>query len=92
MQVRIRNWAGNFFNEYRQPWPPARTEQQHWFVEIETPARRFPSGTGVQEGNILPLSELLKEIGGDVSEERTREMKALFDGQAALKEHFGIAE
>ena len=39
---------------------------------------------------IPPLSELLKEMGGDVSEERKREMKALFDGQAALKEHFGI--
>jgi hypothetical protein len=45
-----------------------------------------------KRGNILPLSELLKEIGGDVSEERKREMKALFDGQAALKEHSGIAE
>jgi hypothetical protein len=29
-------------------------------------------------------------MGGDVSEERKREMKALFDGQAALKEHFSI--
>jgi hypothetical protein len=92
MQVRIRNWAGNFFNECRQPWPAARTEQQHWFVEIEPPARRFLSDTGLQGENILPPSELLKEIGGDASEERKREMKALFDGQAALKEHSGIAE
>jgi hypothetical protein len=92
MQVRIRNWAGNFFKECGQPWPAARTEQRHWVVEIETPARRFLSGTGLQGGNILPLSELLKEIGGDVSEERKREMKALFDGQAASREHFGIPE
>jgi len=31
-------------------------------------------------------------MGGDVPEERKRQMKALFDGQAALKEHFGIPE
>jgi hypothetical protein len=31
-------------------------------------------------------------MGGDVSEERKREMKALFDGRAALKKHFGIPE
>jgi hypothetical protein len=29
-------------------------------------------------------------MGGDVSEERKCEMKALFDGRAALKKHFGI--
>jgi hypothetical protein len=56
-------------------------------------ARRFLLGTGLQGGHfILTLSELLKEMGGDVPEERKREMKALFDGQAALKEHFGIPE
>jgi hypothetical protein len=32
------------------------------------------------------------DMGGDVAEERKREMKALFVGQAALKEHFGIPE
>jgi hypothetical protein len=31
-------------------------------------------------------------VSGDMSEERKREMKAMFDGQAALKEHFGIPE
>ena len=56
-------------------------------------ARRFLLGTGLQGGHfILTLSELLKEMGGDVSEERKRQMKALFDGQTALKEHFGIPE
>jgi hypothetical protein len=29
-------------------------------------------------------------MGGNVPDERKREMTALFDGQAALKEHFGI--
>lgn len=42
-----------------------------------------PFGQWANGGKILPLSELLKETGGDVSEERTREMKALFDGRAA---------
>jgi hypothetical protein len=51
-----------------------------------------PAGHWANGGNILPLSELLKKMGGDVSEERKREMKALFDGQAALKEHFGVPE
>ena len=44
----------------------------------------------VDDGNILSLSELLKEMSGDVSEERKSEMKVLFDGQAALREHFAI--
>jgi hypothetical protein len=43
-------------------------------------------------GNIWPLSELINKMDGDASEERKREMKALFDGQAALKVHFGIPE
>ena len=52
-----------------------------------------PAGHWAAGGHfILTLSELLKEMGGDVSEERKRQMKALFDGQAALKEHFGIPE
>ena len=42
-----------------------------------------PAGHWANGGNILPLSQLLKKMGGDVSEERKREMKALFDGQAA---------
>jgi hypothetical protein len=41
-------------------------------------------------GTQLPKSELLKEIGGDVPEERKREMKALFDSQSALKEHLAF--
>jgi hypothetical protein len=32
----------------------------------------------------------LKNMGGDVSEERKREMMARFDGEAALKVLFGI--
>jgi hypothetical protein len=51
-----------------------------------------PAGHWAAGENILPLSELLKEMGGDVSEERKRDMKALFDGQAVLKEHFDIPE
>jgi phenylpyruvate tautomerase PptA (4-oxalocrotonate tautomerase family) len=42
-----------------------------------------PAGHWANSGKILPLSELLKKMDGDVSEERQREMKALFDGQAA---------
>jgi len=49
-----------------------------------------PAGHWANGGKILALSELLKGMGADVSEGRKREMKALFDGQAALKEHFGI--
>jgi phenylpyruvate tautomerase PptA (4-oxalocrotonate tautomerase family) len=49
-----------------------------------------PAGHWANGGKILPLSELLKEMGGDVPEERKREMKARFDGGAALKEHSGI--
>jgi hypothetical protein len=49
-----------------------------------------PAGHWANGGKILPLSELLKEMGGDVSEERKCEIKALFDGRAALKKHFGI--
>jgi phenylpyruvate tautomerase PptA (4-oxalocrotonate tautomerase family) len=49
-----------------------------------------PAGHWANGGNILPLSELLKKMGGDVSEERKREIKALFGGQAALRERFGI--
>jgi hypothetical protein len=49
-----------------------------------------PAGHWANRGKILHLAELLKEMGGDVSEERKREMKALFDGRAALKEHFAI--
>jgi hypothetical protein len=49
-----------------------------------------PAGHWANGGKILALGELLKEMGGDVSEERKREMTALFDGQAALKEHFAI--
>jgi phenylpyruvate tautomerase PptA (4-oxalocrotonate tautomerase family) len=49
-----------------------------------------PAGHWANGGNILHLSELLTKMGGDVSEERKRQMKALFDGQAVLKEHFGI--
>jgi hypothetical protein len=52
--------------------------------------RRFLLGTWANGGAILPLSELLKEMGGDVSEERKCEMKALFDGRPALNKHFGI--
>ena len=50
----------------------------------------IPAGHWANGGKILPLSELLKEMEGDVSKERQREMKARFDGQAALREHFGI--
>jgi phenylpyruvate tautomerase PptA (4-oxalocrotonate tautomerase family) len=49
-----------------------------------------PSGHWANGGDILSLSELLRMMGGEVSEERKREMKALFDGQAAMNEHFGI--
>jgi hypothetical protein len=49
-----------------------------------------PAGHWANGGRILALSELLKKMGGEVSEERKREMKARFDGQAALKEHFSI--
>jgi phenylpyruvate tautomerase PptA (4-oxalocrotonate tautomerase family) len=51
----------------------------------EVPAGRWANG-----GKVLALNELLKVMGGDVSEERKREMKALFDGRAALQEQFGI--
>jgi phenylpyruvate tautomerase PptA (4-oxalocrotonate tautomerase family) len=49
-----------------------------------------PAGHWANGGKILPLSQLLKDMDADVSEERKREIKALFDGRAALKEHFGI--
>jgi hypothetical protein len=49
-----------------------------------------PAGHWANWGKILSLSELLTVMGGDVSKEREREMKALFDGRAASKEHFGI--
>jgi phenylpyruvate tautomerase PptA (4-oxalocrotonate tautomerase family) len=42
-----------------------------------------PAGQWANAGKILPLSALLKKMGGDVSEERKREMKARFDGRAA---------
>jgi hypothetical protein len=42
-----------------------------------------PAGQWANAGKILPLSALLKKMGGDVSEERKREMKVLFDGRAA---------
>jgi hypothetical protein len=51
-----------------------------------------PAGHWANGGNILSLGALLKKMGGDVSEGRKCEMKARFDGQAALKEHFGIPE
>jgi phenylpyruvate tautomerase PptA (4-oxalocrotonate tautomerase family) len=51
-----------------------------------------PAGHWANGGETLPLNELLKDMGGDGSEERQLEMKALFDGQTALKEHFGIPE
>jgi len=51
----------------------------------EVPARHWANGR-----NILSLSDLLREMGGNVPDERKREMTALFDGQAALKEHFAI--
>jgi hypothetical protein len=44
-----------------------------------------PAGHWANGGKILPLSELLKEMGGDVSDERKCEMKALFDGRTPLK-------
>ena len=53
----------------------------------EVPAGRWANG-----GNILPLGELLRKMGGDVPVQRKREMKALLDGEAALKEHFAIPE
>jgi phenylpyruvate tautomerase PptA (4-oxalocrotonate tautomerase family) len=49
-----------------------------------------PAGHWANGGKVLLLSELLKKMGGEVSGERKREMKALFDGQTALKDHFGI--
>ena len=49
-----------------------------------------PAGHWANGGNVLPLGELLRKMGGDVSEKSKREMKALFDGQAALNEHIGI--
>jgi phenylpyruvate tautomerase PptA (4-oxalocrotonate tautomerase family) len=49
-----------------------------------------PAGHWANGGSIFPLSELLKKMGGDVSEERKREINALFGGEAALKERFGI--
>ncbi len=42
-----------------------------------------PAGHWANGGKILSLNELLKQMGGDVSEERKNEMKALFDGRAA---------
>jgi hypothetical protein len=42
-----------------------------------------PAGQWANAGKILPLSALLKKMGGDVSEERKREMKAQVDGRAA---------
>jgi phenylpyruvate tautomerase PptA (4-oxalocrotonate tautomerase family) len=51
-----------------------------------------PAGHWANGGNVLPLGELLRKMGGDVSGERRREMKALFDGQAALKAQFAIPE
>jgi phenylpyruvate tautomerase PptA (4-oxalocrotonate tautomerase family) len=42
-----------------------------------------PAGHWANGGKILPLSELLKQMGGDVSEERKNEMKAPFDSRAA---------
>ena len=49
-----------------------------------------PAGHWANGGSILSLGELLKKMGGEVSEERKREMKTRFDGQAALKLKFGI--
>jgi phenylpyruvate tautomerase PptA (4-oxalocrotonate tautomerase family) len=49
-----------------------------------------PLGHWANGGKILLLSELLEEMGGEVSDARKREMKALVDGQTALKEHFRI--
>ncbi len=49
-----------------------------------------PAGLWANGGKVLPLGELLKEMGGDVSEERVREMKALFNVRRALKEHFAF--
>ena len=49
-----------------------------------------PLGHWANGGKILLLSALLEEMGGEVSDARKREMKALFDGQTALKEHFRI--
>ena len=52
----------------------------------------YGTGHWANGGNILGLGELLEKMGSDVSEQRKREMKALFDGKAALKEHFGVPE
>ena len=51
-----------------------------------------PAGHWANAGNILSLGELLRKMGGDVSEDRKREMKALFDGEAALKQRFAIPQ
>jgi hypothetical protein len=51
-----------------------------------------PAGHWANAGKILPLGELLRKMGGDVSEARKREMKVLFDGQAASKEQFGVRQ
>lgn len=51
-----------------------------------------PFGHWAKGGETLILSELLKEMGADVSEQRKREMKALLDGETALKEYFRIPE
>jgi hypothetical protein len=44
-----------------------------------------PAGHWANGGNILPLSELLKKMGGDVSVGRKREMKTLSDGRACTR-------
>ncbi|MGA7226415.1 MAG: hypothetical protein WBX16_26405 [Candidatus Acidiferrales bacterium] len=49
-----------------------------------------PAGHWANGGKILALTELLNGMGADVSEDRKREIKALFDGRAALNEQFGI--
>jgi phenylpyruvate tautomerase PptA (4-oxalocrotonate tautomerase family) len=51
-----------------------------------------PAGHWANGGKVLPLDELLKDMGGDVSEERQLEMKALFDGRTAVNQYFGIPE
>ena len=59
-------------------------------LEVFAIYEEVPAGHWANGGNILPLGELLTKMAGDVSEKRKREMKALFDGEAALKEQFGI--
>jgi hypothetical protein len=56
-----------------------------WVVCTEERERHWLVGD-----HTTPLLEIIDMMEGDVSQERRDEMQALFDGQARLKDTFGI--